>query len=135
MGMENFNIWAVVAAALVNFLIGGMWYSPALFGKAWMRANGFSDADLKKGSPAAIFGGAFVLCLLMAANLGAFLAGPETTVSFAIAAGVAAGLGWAAFGLCVVSLFERRPLSYMLINGGYLTVSFAAMGAILGVWR
>jgi hypothetical protein len=48
---------------------------------------------------------------------------------------VAAGLGWAAFGLSVVALFERRPLSYHLINGGYLALSFAVMGLILGLWR
>jgi hypothetical protein len=48
---------------------------------------------------------------------------------------VAAGLGWAAFGLSVVALFERRPLAYHLINGGYLTVAFVVMGVILGVWR
>ena len=62
-------------------------------------------------------------------------AGPETTVGFAVAAGVAAGLGWAALGLGVVALFERRPWSYLLVNGGYLTVSFAVMGLILGAWR
>ena len=129
------NLWAVLAAALANFVIGGMWYSPALFGKAWMRANGFTDDDLKKGSPAVIFGVAFLFCLIMAGNLAGFLSGPETTLGFAIAAAVAAGLGWAAMGLGVVALFERRPLSYMLINGGYLTVAFAAMGAILGAWR
>ena len=129
------NLWAVVAAALANFVIGGMWYSPALFGKVWMRANGFTDEDLKKGSPALIFGLAFLFCLIMAANLAAFLSGPETTLGFAVAAALAAGLGWAALGLCVVALFERRPWSYMLVNGGYLTVSFAAMGLILGAWR
>ena len=135
--MENtgINVWAVLVAALANFLIGGLWYSPALVGKAWMRANGFSAADLKKGSPTVIFGVAFVFCLIMAANLAAFLNSPETTLGFAVLAGVAAGLGWAAMGLGVVALFERRPWSYILINGGYLTVSFAAMGAILGVWR
>ena len=132
---EGINFWAVLVAALANFLIGGLWYSPALLGKAWMRANGFSDEDLKKGSPAVIFGLSFLFCLIMAANLAAFLAGPETTLGFAIAAGGAAGLGWAALGLAVVALFERRPPSYMLINGGYLTVSFLAMGAILGAWR
>lgn len=131
----NLNWMAIVAAALANFVIGGLWYSPALFGKVWMRANGFSDADLKKGSPAVIFGLSFVFCLIMAANLAAFVSGPETTLSFAILAGIAAGLGWAALGLCVVALFERRPASYMLVNGGYLTVSFAVMGAILGAWR
>ncbi len=131
----DINIWAVLAAALANFVIGGLWYSPALFGKVWMRANGFTDADLQKGSPAAIFGLAFVFCLIMSANLAGFLSGPDTTIGFAVAAGVAAGLGWAALGLCVVALFERRPWSYMLVNGGYLTVSFAVMGLILGAWR
>lgn len=133
--MENLNVPAIIVAALANFVIGGLWYSPALFGGAWMRANRFTDADLKQGSPLAIFGIAFVLCLLMAANLAGFLSSDETTLAFALAASVAAGLGWAAFGLAVVALFERRSLSYMLINGGYLTVSFAAMGLILGAWR
>jgi len=129
------NYWAVLAAALANFVIGGLRYSPALFGKIWMRANGFSAADLEKGSPAVIFGLSFLFCLLMAGNLAGFLSAPGTTVGFAVAAAVAAGLGWAALGLGVVALFERRPASYLLVNGGYLTVSFAAMGAILGAWR
>ena len=131
----DINVWAVLAAALANFAIGGLWYSPALFGKVWMRANGFTDADLQKGSPPVIFGLAFVFCLIMSANLAGFLSGPDTTIGFAVAAGVAAGLGWAALGLCVVALFERRPWSYMLVNGGYLTVSFALMGLILGALR
>jgi hypothetical protein len=129
------NPWAVLAAALVNFVIGGLWYSPLLLGKAWMRANGFSDDDLKKGSPAVIFGVSFVLCLLMAGNLAAFLGDPSVGIGFAVAASAAAGLGWAAFGLAVVALFERRGAAYILINGGYLTVSFVAMGLILGAWR
>ena len=65
------NWGAIGVAALSNFVIGGLWYSPALFGSAWMRANGFSAEQLKKGSPAAIFGLAFVFCLLMAATAGA----------------------------------------------------------------
>lgn len=135
MDTSYFNIWAVLVAALVNFVIGGMWYSPAVFGKIWMRANGFTEEDLKRGSPALIFGLSFVFCLIMAANLAAFLADASVTLGFAVAAAVAAGLGWAALGLGVVALFERRPPAYLLVNGGYLTVSFAAMGAILGAWR
>jgi hypothetical protein len=131
----NVNIGAVLAAAVANFVIGGLWYSPALFYKPWMRANGFTEEDVKKGSPAVIFGVSFVFCLIMAGNLAAFLAGPETTVAWAVTAGLLAGLGWAALGLGVVALFERRPWSYILINGGYLTVSFAVMGLILGLWR
>jgi Protein of unknown function (DUF1761) len=129
------NPWAVLAAALVNFVIGGLWYSPLVFGKLWMKANGFSAQDLEKGSPAVIFGVSFVLCLVMAGNLAAFLGDPSVTMGFAVAASVAAGLGWAAAGLAVVALFERRSGAYILVNGGYLTVSFVAMGVILGAWR
>ena len=129
------NPWAVIAAALVNFVIGGLWYSPMLFGKPWMKANGFSEADLRRGSPAVIFGASFVLCLLMAGNLAAFLGDPGVDLGFAVAASTAAGLGWAAFGLAVVALFERRGLVYILVNGGYLTASFVAMGLVLGAWR
>lgn len=129
------NWLAVIAAALSMFVIGGLWYSPLLFDKVWRRAAGLGEDDMARGNPAMIFGIAFFFSLLMAANLAFFLAGPETTLGFALGASVAAGLGWAALGLGVVALFERRPLSYLLINGGYLTLSFAVMGLILGLWR
>ena len=131
--MPAVNWLAVIAAAVSMFVIGGVWYS-ALFQKQWMAANGFSDADMKRGSPAMIFGVAFVLSLLMAANL-AFLVSGVPDVGAVVGYAVAAGLGFAAFGLSVVALFERRPLMYHLINGGYLTVAFAVMGLILGLWR
>jgi hypothetical protein len=133
--MSGINIWAVFAAALANFLVGGLWYSPLLFGKIWMRENGFEDADLRRGSPAMIFGVALIFCLIMAANLAFFLSGPEVTPGFAVGAGIAAGLGWAALGLGVIALYERRSRSYILVHSGYLAVSYAAMGLILGLWR
>jgi hypothetical protein len=122
--MDGINWFAVVAAALAMFVIGGLWYSPLLFGKAWMRANGFTEETLKGGSQARIFGFALVFSLLMAANLAAFLNDPALTLGFALAASLAAGLGWAAFGLAIVALFERRGWAYILINGGYLSVAF-----------
>jgi hypothetical protein len=133
--MPMVNWLAVVAAALSMFAIGGLWYSPLLFDKAWRRAANVSDEQVARGNPALIFGGAFVLALLMAANLAFFISGPEVTLGFAVGAALAAGLGWAALSVGILTLLERRPLSYFLINGGYLTVSFAVMGLILGLWR
>lgn len=128
------NYLAVGAAALSAFLLGGLWYS-VLFQKPWMTANGFTDADLKKGNEAAIFGTSFVLCLIMAANLAAFLSGPETTASWGAIAGALTGFGWIAPAIGVIALFERRPLAYTLVNGGYWAVALTLMGAILGTWR
>lgn len=132
--MPVVNWLAVIAAALSMFVIGGLWYSPILFGKRWQVAANVSDVAMSAGKPAVIFGLAFVLSLLIAANLAFFVAGvPE--LGAVVGYSVAAGLGWAAFGLSVIALFERRPFAYHLINGGYLTVAFAVMGLILGLWR
>jgi hypothetical protein len=39
------------------------------------------------------------------------------------------------FAIGVVALFERRPWTYLLVNGGYWVVTMTAMGAILGAWK
>jgi len=71
----------------------------------------------------------------MAFNLAMFLNDPKTNLAWGATAGFLAGFGWVFMGIAIVSLFERRPLSYVLINGGYLTIALVVMGAILGGWR
>jgi hypothetical protein len=133
--MDQINYLAVLAATVSTFVIGGLWWSPLLFQKAWMRANGFTEDNLQEGNTAKIFGVSFLLTLVMAFNLAMFLSGPDTTVAWGATAGVLAGGGWVALGIAVVALFERRSWTYILINGGYFAVAFAVMGAILGAWR
>jgi len=132
MDLHTLNIWAILVAAVSAFVLGGIWYSPLLFLGAWKRANGFTEQP--PASPK-IFIISFVLSLVMALNLAMFLNAPGTTLAFGAGAGFAAGFGWAAMGLGIVAAFERRPLSYVLINGGYLTVALTLMGVILGGWR
>ena len=135
MDLSNINYLAVLAAALSTFVLGGLWYSPMLFGKAWMRANNFTDTDLQTFSKARMFGWSFLFSLVMALNLAMFLAGPTTDVTWGMIAGVLAGFGWVAMAIAIVGVFENRSWSYILINGGYMTVAFTIMGAILGAWR
>lgn len=135
MNPNQINWLAVVAAALSTFMVGGLWYSPILFGKVWLKANGFTEAQAQSFNKARAFGGALFLSLVMSANLAMFLADPTTTILWGITAGALAGIGWAAAGLAVVALFENRSWSYILVNGGYLIVSFVLMGAILGAWQ
>jgi Protein of unknown function (DUF1761) len=133
MNLHTLNLWAILVAALSAFLVGGLWYSPVLFAKAWKRANGFNDDPPRAG--AKVFGLSFLFSLVMAFNLAMFLNDPKTTAPWGATAGFLAGFGWAAMGIAIVSLFERRPASYSLINGGYLTVALTLMGLILGAWR
>jgi Protein of unknown function (DUF1761) len=133
--VEHINYLAILAAAVSTFVIGGLWYSPVMFQRGWMSVNGFTEADLSKGGTARIFGIAFVLALLMAANLAAFLADSGTTLAWGTTAGALTGLGWVLPAMATVALFERRSARYIAINGGYVVLAFVVMGAILGAWR
>ena len=135
MDFSQINYLAVLVAALSTFILGGLWYSPMLFGKVWMRANNFTDADLQSFSKARMFGWSFVFALVMALNLAMFLADPKTDVIWGMTAGALAGLGWVAMAVAIIGLFENRSWKHILINGGYMTVAFTLMGAILGAWR
>ena len=132
--MNGINLMAVLVAAASALVLGGLWYSPALFARAWMRAAGLSEAQARSGSPAVILGGAFVLSLIAAFVFALFL-GPAPTPAFALGAGSSAGLCWVAASLGINYLFERKPLKLFLINGGYFTLQFTLYGLVLGLWH
>jgi hypothetical protein len=144
MDMGSINWAAVIVAAISSFVLGGIWYSPALFGKAWMKDNQLTEELIKKGNKGKIFGLTFLFSVLMAVNLAMFLAdGPatcpaecvqKTDLSWGIIAGFLAGI-WTFCAIAIHSLFELKSGRLILINGGYSLVALMLMGAILGAWR
>lgn len=133
MNLHTLNIWAILVAAVSAFALGAIWYAPFALGGLWKKSNRFTSDPPPAG--AKVFITAFVLSLVMAFNLAMFLNDPKTNLAWGATAGFLAGFGWVAMGIGIVALFERRPFSYVLVNGGYLTVALVIMGAILGGWR
>ena len=132
--LSRLNYWAVLTAALSAFLIGGAWYSPALFAKRWMAANRLVEADLKQSNIRLIFGGSFALALISALALAMFI-GPSPSLSFGAIAGALVGLCWVGTSFGITYLFERKPFILFLINAGYHLVTFTVMGIILALWH
>lgn len=130
--MPEVNYLAVALAAFVCFMLGGLWYSPMLFGKVWQREAGISDERLKNGNMGLIFGLSFLLCLLASWMFAVFL-GPRPPMAFGLGAGFAAGMFWVASSFGVNYLFERRSFKLFLINGGYHTLQFTLIGLILAL--
>ena len=128
------NYLALLVAALSTFLIGGLWYSPAVFGKAWMRENGFTEESMKGGNMIKIFGVSFLLAIISAINLAMFM-GPESNPTMGALWGFLAGAGWVATFVGTYYLFERRSFTLFLINAGYSIVALTIMGAILAAWK
>lgn len=132
--MPQVNLVAVLVCGIASLVLGAIWYSPMLFEKPWRDTAGVTDQQLNSGTPAPIYGGAFVLSLVAAYVFGMFL-GPTMPLAGAVGAGFAAGLCWVAASFAINYLFERRPLKLWLINGGYHTLQFTLFGLILGAMK
>ena len=134
MDMSTINWLAVLVAGISAFVLGGVWYSPALFGKSWMRENRFTTDDVQKGNKGKIFGWSLVLSLIIAANLAMYLNDPTIDLTKGIIYGFLTGV-WIFCGIAIVGLFEMKSARYIFINGGYMLLALTLMGAILGAWK
>lgn len=129
------NHLAVFVCALMSLVIGAVWYSPLLFFRAWKRETGLSDEQIANAKPLKTYSITLLLAWIISYNLAFFLGDGKTNWRWGLAAGLLAGVGWVATMLAIVALFEQRTWRYMLINCGYVTIYFALIGFILGIWR
>ncbi|WEK36856.1 MAG: DUF1761 domain-containing protein [Candidatus Pseudobacter hemicellulosilyticus] len=141
---HSINWLAVLVAGIVAFMLGGVWYSPALLGNAWMKENKLTLEMVQGANKGRLFGWYFLLSLVIATNLALFLApspaacpsGCAHTID--LAGGALAGLltgVWVFSFLAIIALFEQKTARYIFINGGYCMLALTLMGAIIGAWR
>ena len=130
--MADVNWLAVVVAAGSSFLLGGLWYSPKLFGTAWGKAAGI-DASSKQGHPARVFAVSFVLSVVAAA-LFAWWIGPHPAFGFAVTRGLLVGGGFVATCFGINYQFANRHPLLWAIDGGYHVAQFALFGVVLGLF-
>jgi hypothetical protein len=131
--MSDVNLLAVIAAALSCFLLGGLWYSPVLFGNAWNRAAG-NPGKQGQGHPAKVFGLSFVFALIAALVYALIVPLQSTAVAGALQ-GLAIGAGLVAASFGINYQFANRGAVLWLIDGGYHTLQFGLYGLILALWR
>jgi len=131
---QNLNWLAIIVAAVSAFMLGGLWYSPLLFAKRWMKETGITEESTKNKSMTKIFGLAFILSLVASFFLAMFI-GPGAGASFGALAGFMAGLGWVFTFMGIIYLFESRTMAHFLINSIYSVLSLTIMGFIIGIWQ
>lgn len=122
---------AIVLAFLSTFLLGGLWYSPLLFGHRWQRLVGISD-DLIRATLARTFSSAAASGLLFSINLGFFIGG-ASSLGFGAFAGFATGL----FMACAITtsyVFARRQAALLAIDASYHLVAATLAGTLVGAF-
>lgn len=131
---QNLNWLAILVAAVSAFVLGGLWYSPLMFVKRWMKETGITEENTKQTNMIKVFGFAFLLSLIASFFLAMFL-GPKAGAGFGALAGFMAGFGWVFTYMGISYLFESRTLAHFLINAMYSIVSLTIMGLIIGAWQ
>ena len=131
------NYLAVVVAAVAGFALGGIWYSPLLFARQWVKAHGYSEERVKEMQQSA--GKAYAVaavCQLLIALALAVLAGYIHLEH--LAQGLKLGLlAWVGFAFplgLMANVFSDKRLNVFYIDTGYQLVYLLVMGAIIGSW-
>jgi hypothetical protein len=156
----EFNYLAIIVAAIVPVVLGFIWYNPKVFGLAWMRAAEMTEAKIKDGNMAIIFGVSLILSIMLAfftnflvihefgvygltegnldgATTQAFLEefeGTWRTYKHGALHGAMAGVLFTLPVIGINALFERKGFKYILINAGYWIVCLTIMGSIISGW-
>ena len=140
MPTANVNIVAVLVAALLTFVLGAFWYSPVLFARQWMQAQGYTPEKVvemkkKKGMTRAYV--VSVLCYIVTAYVVALLAGytNSTTLAQGLWLGFLSWLGFAATIGLGANMFSEKPIAAWVIDAGYQFAYLLIMSVLLSLWR
>lgn len=132
--LVSINYWAVLVSAFSAFVVGWIWYGP-LFGKLWMKLNGFTEEEMKEGTlPMSVMMGVNYIATFLAAFAIAIFIGEEASAGFGVLVGVVIAIFWIGTNRINDVLYERKALGLYFINVGYNLIVYAIMGGILGLW-
>ncbi len=135
MTFAGVNYWAILIAAVVAWLAGGVWYTT--LGKPWMAAQGFTPETLAaaKERPGAYlpFIYSFVADLVIAWALAGLIGHMgQVTVKYGIITGALCWLGFVITTLGVNYSFGMRSPRLIAIDGAHWLLVLVLMGAIIG---
>jgi hypothetical protein len=129
------HILGILLAAVAGFILGGLWYSPALFGHVWARESGTPETHNPDPKVQIRF---FVILLVLLAVAAVILGhimmhwdGPARWLD-GLKVGVLGGL-LAGTVVGMDALFERKGVKLFLINAGYYLLTFCVMGVIVAL--
>src|SRR5258708_5612187 len=131
----SINWWAILAAVASNFVVGGVWYSPALFVKPWLAMSGVSKPEFDSGLPKALVGDLFSSLLMAVALVHVIRYAGASDLEQGLFVTFWCWLGFVAAVLLASVTYERRPFKYFAINAGYRFVAMMVMGLILTLWK
>lgn len=136
MMLSNVNYLAVLVAAIAYMALGALWYSPVLFGNAWMRGIGKTKEQVMAGFSLLNYLWGIITAFVAAYGI-ARLTGMTggNTVADAVIISLLAAICFVLTTMGINDVFEKRPKGLTFINIFYHIVGFVIIGIIIGLWR
>ncbi len=133
---HSLNHLAVLVSAIILWVLGAAWYSPALFAKPWMEMLAIKKGEGKQSGlllgMVASFIGDYVLSFIFAHIIAWSNA---TGFMYGCVLGVLVWMGFIAAPNLPQGIYEGRPFKLFAINGGYWLVGLCLVGGLLAAWR
>lgn len=128
---SNINWLTVVVVTMLSFILGGLWHSPVLFGKAWAKEIN-KDSNTKVNFKL-IFGLSAVANFFTIVALAVFI-GKNSSMLIGLLKGLMVSIFWISSSIAVTYLFASRSLKLFLIDAGFYVVFFSIAGLIIGAF-
>jgi hypothetical protein len=130
------NYLAVFACTVAAMILGSLWYSPVLFGNAWMKAVGLKKEDINKGDAFKSMLSTVILAFIGALVLATFILMTGTTKIFmGVHIGFLVAIGFISPVMLMNTLYEKRSIKAWWIHTFYQLLVFMINGAILTAWK
>jgi len=131
--LQGINWLAVLVAGVAGYLLGVIWYTPAVFGKRWVAALGKNPEDL--GSPAVPLIVSAVTTALTCLCLALLLRGLGIeSLAAGVVCGIVIGCGIVFTSMLSDYLFQSKSMTLLWIQGGYRMLYIVLICAIIGAW-
>jgi hypothetical protein len=133
---SSMNYWAILVAAVAYMALGALWYSPALFGNAWMRGISKTREQLAAQASPINYLWALITSFVASYGIARIMSwSGGNTIGDAIKISILAAICFVLTTMSVNDTFEGRPKGLTFINILYHIVGFIIIGIIIGAWR
>ena len=141
MTIEGLHPVGVLIAAIVSIVSGSLWFGPKTLYPVWMKARGIASGRLDENhNPAVLFGGTFLGVFAQTVTLGVIIASlqrgnPSFTIVDGAGAGLALGVGIAAFASLSHRLFGGESFKVWIIETANDAINLTIAGALIAYFN
>jgi len=134
MQLFHVNLLAVLAAAVLQWLLGWLWYG-VIFNKSYRSLLGVPE-DKKPENPGGMMALIFITNLILAFAVAQLvMLSHVATMTMGMYIGVVCGLGFVAPPLLAQHVSEGKPFKLFGINAIYWLIAMGLSGCLLACWH